>query len=276
MSASDVNDDLLADEPVGLVDAPANDISDRDHVNSLARGLEVIRVFTRHQPRMTLSEVARATDLPKPSVRRALYTLTCLGLAASDGRTFRLTPRIMELASAYLGSNMISTVVQPACERIADRTEQSCFAAVLDGYDIVMIAHSLHGRPDVLAPTIGLRRPAFNTAAGRAILSQLGDTALDQWLATLEPKLMTDFTVTDKRALRAEILRVRQQGYAITAQELRRGYQAAAVPLRRYDGATIAAICVAVWSEDSSVGSVAERYVAALTEEADALTPQLL
>ncbi|MFO1533667.1 MAG: IclR family transcriptional regulator C-terminal domain-containing protein, partial [Thermoplasmatota archaeon] len=49
------------------------------------------------------------------------------------------------------------------------------------------------------------------------------------------------FTVTDKRALRAEILRVRSQGFAITAQELRRGYQAAAVPLRRYDGATIAA-----------------------------------
>ena len=152
--------------------------------------------------------MARATDLPKPSVRRALYTLTCLGLATSDGRTFRLTPRIMELASAYLGSNMVSTVVQPACERLADLTEQSCFSAVLDGHDIVMIAHSLHGRPDVLAPTIGLRRPAFNTAAGRAILSQLPDEALDAWLDKLEPKVMTDFTVTDKKALRAEILQV--------------------------------------------------------------------
>ena len=213
---------------------------------------------------MTLSDVARATDLPKPSVRRALYTLTCLGLAASDGRTFRLTPRIMELASAYLGSNMVSTVVQPACERIGDRTEQSCFAAVLDGYDIVMIAHSLHGRPDVLAPTIGLRRPAFNTAAGRAILSQLPDEVLDAWLDKLEPKVMTDFTVTDKKALRAEILQVRQQGYAITAQEMRRGYHAVAVPLKRYDGATIAAVCVAAWVEDSAVGSFAEKYLAAL------------
>ena len=71
-----------------------------------------------------LRDVARATDLPKPSVRRALHTLTCLGMAASDGRTYRLTPRIMELASAYLGSNMVSTIVQPACERIGDRTER--------------------------------------------------------------------------------------------------------------------------------------------------------
>ena len=89
-----------------------------DFLEAFARGLRVISAFGREKKHMTLSDVARATDLPKPSVRRALYTLTCLGLAASDGRAFRLTPRIMELASAYLGSNMVSTVVQPACERI--------------------------------------------------------------------------------------------------------------------------------------------------------------
>jgi IclR family pca regulon transcriptional regulator len=247
-----------------------------DFLEAFARGLRVIQVFGREKRHMTLSDVARAADLPKPSVRRALYTLTCLGMAATDGRTFRLTPKVMELASAYLGSNLISTLVQPACERIGDRTEQSCFAAVLDGYDIVMIAHSLHGRPDVLAPTIGLRRPAFNTAAGRAILSQLADEALDAWLDRLEPKVMTDFTVTDKKTLREELMRVRRQGHAITAQEMRRGYHAIAVPLKRYDGATIAAVCVAAWVEDSAVGSFADKYLSVLKEEIEALQPQLL
>ena len=128
----------------------------------------------------------------------------------------------------------------------------------------------------MLAPTIGLRRPAFNTAAGRAILSQLPDKTLDAWLDKLEPKVMTDFTVTDKKALRAEIRHVREQGFAITAQEMRRGYHAVAVPLRRYDGATIAAVCVAAWVEDSAVGSFAEEYLAALREETEALRPQLL
>src|SRR5260370_34192479 len=247
-----------------------------DFLEAFARGLRVIGAFGRDRKQLTLSDVARATDLPKPSVRRALYTLTCLGLAESDGRSFRLTPKIMELASSYLGSNMVSTIVPPACERIGDRTEQSCFAAVLDGYDIVMIAHSLHGRPDVLAPTIGLHRPAFNPAAGRAILSQLPDQALDAWLDKLEPKVMTRFTLTDKKALREEIVHVRGQGYAVTAQELRRGYHAVAVPLKRYDGATIAAVCVAVWLEDSSVGTSAEKYLAALREETEALQAQLL
>lgn len=247
-----------------------------DFLEAFARGLRVIQAFDKQRSAMTLSDVARATDLPKPSVRRALYTLTCLGLATSDGRTFRLTPKVMELASVYLGSNMVSTIVQPACERLAERTEQSCFAAVLDGHDIMIIAHSLHGRPDALAPTIGLRRPAFNTAAGRVVLGQLPDEALDKWLDTLEPKGVTDFTVTDKRALRTEILRVRQQGFAITAQEWRRGYHAAAVPLRRYDGVTIAALCVAAWVEDSSGDLEAERHVPTLAAESKALQPQLL
>jgi IclR family pca regulon transcriptional regulator len=247
-----------------------------DFLEAFARGLRVIGAFSSARTHMTLSDVARATDLPKPSVRRALYTLTCLGLAASDGRSFRLTPKIMELASAYLGSNLVSTVVQPACERIGERTEQSCFAAVLDGHDIMMIAHSLHGRPDVLAPTIGLRRPAFNTAAGRVLLSQLPDSQLDAWLDRLQPKVMTDFTVTDKEALHAEILKIRKQGYAITAQEMRRGFHAVAVPLRRYDGAAIAAVCVAAWMEDSPVGSFADKYLGVLRDETRALQAQLL
>jgi IclR family pca regulon transcriptional regulator len=247
-----------------------------DFLEAFARGLRVIGAFGRERMHMTLSDAARATDLPKPSVRRALYTLVRLGYATTDGRTFRLTPKIMELASAYLGSNMISAVIQPACERLSEKTEQSCFAAVLDGHDIVMIAHSLHGRPDVLAPTIGLRRPAFNTAAGRVLLSQLPDAALDAWLEKLEPKVMTNFTVTDKKALRAEIRHVREQGYAITAQEMRRGFHAVAVPLRRHDGATLAALSVAVWVEDASNGSVADKYLTALLDEAATLKPQLL
>ena len=163
-----------------------------------------------------------------------------------------------------------------SCERISERTEQSCFAAVLDGHDIQMIAHSLHGRPDVLSPTIGLRRPAFNTAAGRVIVSQLPDDRLDAWLERLEPKVMTEFTVTDKRALRQEILQVRQQGYAMTAQELRRGFHAVAVPLRRYDGGTIGAMCVAAWLEDSVAGAMPDKYLAVLQDETRALQPQLL
>ena len=127
----------------------------------LSRGLPGVRViaaFGREKKHMTLSDVARAPDLPSP----ACGARSTPHLPRPGGERW---PRLQADAAhhgagvGHLGSNMVSTIVQPACERIGDRTEQSCFAAVLDGYDIVMIAHSLHGRPDVLAPTIGCAAP---------------------------------------------------------------------------------------------------------------------
>src|SRR5215831_14049091 len=75
-----------------MTDIVASERTSRDYVNALARGLEVIRVFTRHQPRMTLSEVARATDMTRATVRRFLLTLAQEGYVGSDGKYYRLTP----------------------------------------------------------------------------------------------------------------------------------------------------------------------------------------
>ena len=105
-----------------------------NYVEALARGLSVISAFGQERRQLSLSDVARATSLPKASVRRMLHTLITLRLADTDGRVFRLTPRVLGLAGDYLGSNKISTVVQPVCERIATITGRSTWVAVLDGH----------------------------------------------------------------------------------------------------------------------------------------------
>ena len=87
------------------------------YVEALARGLTVIRSFGRDRSAMTLSDVARATNLPKPTVRRVLLTLVDLGYAETDGRQFHLAPAVLSLAAAYLGYDLVSTVLQPVCEK---------------------------------------------------------------------------------------------------------------------------------------------------------------
>src|ERR1051325_5707747 len=82
------------------------------YVEALARGLTVIRSFGRERSAMTLSDVARATNLPKPTVRRVLHTLVDLGYAATDGRQFQLTPSVLNLAAAYLGSDRVASILQ--------------------------------------------------------------------------------------------------------------------------------------------------------------------
>ncbi len=247
------------------------DVAGSEFVEALARGLEIISAFGREQKQLSLSDVARATKLPKASVRRMLHTLMSLGYAATDGRVFRLTPRVLTLASDYLGSNKVSTVVQPTCQRIAAETGRSCFVAVLEGHDIVVIAHGLPDHPMDLSPGIGLRLPAFCTAAGRAILSTLDETALDAWLAALEPLPVTRFTPTTPEAIRKTIDDARERGYGATEQDAKLGDCALAVPLKRYDGRTIAALNVTSSIHDPQT----DKRLALLRAAAKDLEPQL-
>ena len=215
-----------------------------NYVEALARGLSVINAFGQERRQLSLSDVARATSLPKASVRRMLHTLITLQLADTDGRVFRLTPRVLGLAGDYLGSNKISTVVQPVCERVAHITGRSSWVAVLDGYDMVTIAHALPQYPMALSPGVGLRHPAFCTAAGRAILSTFDDAALDQWLAELKPEPFTKFTPTNPNAIRKCITDARDKGYGETHQDMKIGDCGLAVVLKRYDGRTVGALQV--------------------------------
>jgi len=79
--------------------APARD---SDFVQSLDRGLAVIRAFGPDRERLSLSEVARATGLTRAAARRFLLTLVRLGYVRSDGREFSLRPKVLELGYAYL------------------------------------------------------------------------------------------------------------------------------------------------------------------------------
>jgi IclR family pca regulon transcriptional regulator len=160
-----------------------------EFLEALARGLRVIEAFNRERRQLTLSDIARAVDLPRASVRRTLATLVRLGYAETDDRLFRLTPRILSLASAYLSSNAISGILQPAIERLSEDVNEGCSAAVRDGDDVIMIAHATPKRVIDVSAQIGLRLPAFASSLGRVLLAALDDVALDEFLSRVAPRL---------------------------------------------------------------------------------------
>ena len=247
------------------------------YVEALARGLTVIRSFGRDRSAMTLSDVARATNLPKPTVRRVLHTLVDLGYAETDGRQFHLAPAVLSLAAAYLGSDLVSTVLQPVCEKVTKITGEACFVGVLDGQEIVMIAHASTRFPIGLASHVGMRMSAFSTAAGRVLLGLLPDDELDARLKAARLKGNTKFTLTDKAKLRATIVRGRADGYCSTKQEAAIGFCAVAVPLRRVDGSAIGAISIPALAE-RVVGNpdILNTFLKVLREQVDALGRQLI
>ena len=217
---------------------------DRDYVQSLSRGLTVLQAFNAEQPAMTLADVSRATGLTRATVRRLLLTLVALGFVCSDGRTFELTPRVLDLGFAYVSSLQLPDISQPFMEALSDRVHESVSASVLDGSQIVYVARVNTQRIMRISLAIGSRLPAAWTSMGRVLLAGLNDPQLDEFLAGLVVSGPTLQSINDVEALRAEIHTVRSQGYALIDQELEEGIRSVAAPLRDRRGRTLAAINV--------------------------------
>jgi IclR family pca regulon transcriptional regulator len=158
----------------------------REWVEALARGLAVVRAFDATRPEMTLSEVAAATGLSRATARRFLHTLETLGYVRSDGRAFALTPRVLELGTAYLSSLTLPEIAQPHLERLSRELDESVSAAVRDGDEIVYVARVPVRRIMSVAITIGTRFPVGKTSMGHVL------TGSDDWAIAdeeLEPGL---------------------------------------------------------------------------------------
>jgi IclR family pca regulon transcriptional regulator len=225
-------------------------------VRSFERGLAVIRAFDAEHPALTLSEVARACELTRAAARRFLLTLADLGYVHTDGRRFRLSPRVLELGYSYLAGYTLPQIAEPHLEQLVARVRESSSLCVLDGDDIVYVARVPTRRIMSASITVGTRFPAYVTSVGRVILAHLPDEDVEARLARAELKPLTPRTVATPQALRTELRRVRRQGYAVVDQELEEGLRSVAAPVRDRDGEVVAAVNIAVHAGRNSVDSV--------------------
>jgi IclR family pca regulon transcriptional regulator len=234
---------------------------DAHFVQSLERGLAVIRAFDARRPELTLSEVARHCDLTRAAARRFLLTLADLGYVRTDGRMFRLTPRVLELGYAYLSSLSLPEVAAPHLERLVEEVHESSSMSVLDGDDIVYVARVPMARIMTVAINVGTRFPAYATSMGRVLLAALPGNALEEYLGRITLQRLAPRTTTAPEALRSELSRVRAQGFAIVDQELEGGLRAVAAPVRDRAGTTVAAINVSSHASRTSMEKIRREFV---------------
>jgi IclR family pca regulon transcriptional regulator len=246
-----------------------------DFVQSLARGLSVIRAFDAEHPELTLSDVARRAGITRAAARRFLLTLESLGYVASDARAFRLTPRVLELGFSYLSSLSLPEIVQPHLEALSREVDESVSAAVLDEAEIVYIARVPTRRIMSVRITIGTRFPAFATSMGRVLLAGLPVAAADTALAASALAPLTERTLTDRAALADELARVRGQGWSLVDGELEPGLRSIAAPVHARDGRVIAALNVSTSATRDSVERVRDAYLPPLLRTAAAIDAEL-
>jgi IclR family pca regulon transcriptional regulator len=275
MSASRHDEERTGVEDRGMTESTdaARDPSGQ-YVQSLARGLNVIRSFDADHPEMTLSDIARRTGLTRATSRRFLLTLVELGYVKTDGRMFSLTARVLELGFSYLSALTLPEIAQPHLEQLAAIIHESTSASVLDGTDIVYVARVPTRRIMSVRINIGTRFPAYATSMGRVLLASLTSSDLDQQLDGIDFEGLTSHTIRSRDALLAELERVRANGWAMVDQELENGLRSVAAPIR-HGAQVIAAINVSTTANSHTIESIQENLLPPLRLAAERISEDL-
>ncbi|MES2401725.1 MAG: IclR family transcriptional regulator [Pseudomonadota bacterium] len=245
------------------------------YVQSFARGLEVIRSFSADAPRQTLTEVAERSGLTRAGARRILLTLQSLGYVTLDGKTFSLTPRILDLGFAYLSSMPIWNLAEPVMEKLVADVRESCSVAVLDGTDIVYVLRIPTHKIMSINLGVGSRLPAYCTSLGRVLLGALPDAELVERLERSDITTRTKYTVTGMKDLLARIEQVRKQGWSMVNQELEEGLVSMSAPITDRAGRTVAALNISGQANRTSAKTMQETMLPPLLAAAKDISRML-
>jgi IclR family transcriptional regulator, pca regulon regulatory protein len=255
--------------------AGAPSARDSDFVQSLDRGLAVIRAFGPGRERLSLSDVARETGLTRAAARRFLLTLVKLGYVRSDGREFSLRPLVLELGYAFLSGLAMPEIASPHLEELVARVRESSSISVLDGHQIVYVARVPTKRIMTVAISVGTRFPAYATSMGRVLLAGMAPDDLEKYLSEADFEAFTARTVTDPDRLREIVREVSRQGYAIVDQELEEGLRSIAAPIHGGGNAVIAAINLSGHASRVSLAAMRAVLLPALLETAGRIEADL-
>lgn len=224
-------------------------------IASIGKGLHLLQFFRPETPSLTLTELHRLTGFPIPTVQRLIDTLLFIGYLEKDvrQRTLHLSVRSLDLLFRFQMGSPLLKAVWPRLIRLREECGLRCSFCILDGLEIVHLLH-VQSRPHMAFRTAypGRRLPAVSSSGGRAMLSLLPEAEMDAILAESVIEPTTPHTVTDKQAVRAEILAARRRGHAFTdRQSIREEVNVSAAILdakRRPLGAIVVSAPVRSWS----------------------------
>jgi IclR family transcriptional regulator, pca regulon regulatory protein len=221
---------------------PGSDNVRREVMGGLAKGLEVLRAFSRTRPHMTLSEIAARAGLPAATARRCLNTFEELGYVTRNGRQFLLRPKVLEIGAVYLESMDIESLTRTHLEEMTHETGDSAALSVLSSTEIVYVARTSVRTLVRLEAHVGSHFPAYATSMGRVLLAGLNPEKLATYFEKAKLEQLTDKTVTDRAQLEQLIATARQVGYSAVEDELALGVVALAVPVVDAAGRVVAAL----------------------------------
>ena len=206
---------------------------DRNFVHSLAKGLQLMMGFSKEQPKLTLTEVARLNGMNLPTARRYLHTLAKLDFVIKDetDQTFQLTPKVIRLSSGVFGALDLRARLLPYMRSITRELDVTTHCAILAETEVVTVERLRSKDVVNLDITVGSHLPVYATSLGKAILAFLPPDEQRRIIGKITFKPLTPKTLIDSRSLLADLKETRKRRYAVAMEELTLGLKTMAVPI---------------------------------------------
>ncbi|MFD6057149.1 IclR family transcriptional regulator domain-containing protein [Rhodococcus wratislaviensis] len=249
--------------------------SDRDYIQSIERGFAVLLAFDAQRPNPTLAELATEAGLSRPAVRRILLTLQKLGYVAGAGGRWSLTPRVLSIGQHYSESHALIEAAMPRLLEVAEKTQESASLGVLDGADVVYAARVPVRRIMSINVSVGTRVPAYATSMGRALLAWAPADVVERVVAESTFQKLGPETIGTAAELERELAKVREQGFALTSEELEKGLISLAAPVRDAGGTVVGVVACSTSSARNTPAQFREQAVPCVLAAAAALSSDM-
>ena len=216
-------------------------------VQVLDRAINILEFIGRQTSgEAALPELSAAMKLHKTTTHRIAHVLESRGLLRRglDSNRYRLGLHLYDLGCQALDHINIRDEARPLMTRIAYEVGETVHLALLDRAEVLYIERMEAQRTVTMGSKLGARNPVYCTALGKAILAHAPDSELDHALAGLRMEARTKNTITNVLALKRELERVRERGFAIDDEEIEEGIRCIAAPIFSAAGYAVAAMSV--------------------------------
>ncbi len=251
--------------------------TDRNYVGALSKGIGVLSFVADATAPARITHLSKSLKMSIGTIQRVTHTLTRMGyLRKTDtGHGYILGPKAWALGLSIAGKIDLKALAHPYLEDLSHRVGETVNLGILEGAEMIYLDSVKTNHILNLNLNVGSRLPAYSTSLGKAIAAFLPEPELKAFLRSLNLKPMTPNTITSKKKLKEELLRIRKRGVALNDGETDRGIRSVAAPVRDGSGTAIAAINISVPSIRVTLEDLQTRFAQEVTQVAAILSEAL-
>ena len=216
-------------------------------VQVLDRAINILEFIGRQSSgEAALPELSAAMKLHKTTTHRIAHVLESRGLLRRglDSNRYRLGLHLYDLGCQALDHVNIRDEARPLMTRVAYEVGETVHLALLDRAEVLYIERIEAQRSLTMGSKLGARNPVYCTALGKAILAHVPEAEVDRILAGSRMEARTGNTITNVLALKRELERIRDRGYAIDDEEIEEGIRCIGAPILNVSDRAVAAISI--------------------------------